>query len=78
VRAHPVADADYVLAVDVMGAPERGAVGAVHAVTVTGQGALVYRGAWNSHQDLYQEFKPRSIDDATRMVLTDLTRRAAK
>jgi hypothetical protein len=78
IRAHPIGDADYVLAVDVMGAPERSAVGAVHAVTVTGRGELAYRGAWNSAQPLYKEIRPRSIDDATRMVLIDMTRRAER
>lgn len=79
VRSHPVADADYVLAVDVLGAPERGSVGAVHAMAVTGTGGeLTYRALWNSHQALYQEIKPRSLDDASRMVVTDLARRSAK
>lgn len=79
VRAHPVADADYVLAVDVMGAPERGSVGAVHAMAVTGTGGeLTYRAGWNSYQSLYKEIKPRSLDDASRMVVTDLARRSAK
>jgi len=78
VRARPVPDADYVLALDVMGAPERESVGAVHAMAVTGTGELAYRALWNSHQALFQEIKPRSLDDASRMVMTDLARRSAK
>jgi len=78
VHAHPLPDADYVLALDVMGAPERGSVGAVHAMAVTGTGELAYRALWNSHQALFQEIKPRSLDDASRMVVTDLARRSAR
>lgn len=78
IREHPVPDADYVFAVDVMGAPERGSVGAVHAMSVSGTGELAYRALWNSHQALYQEVKPRSLDDAARMVLTDLSHRMTK
>lgn len=75
IRAHPVSDADYVLAVDVLGAPQRGSVGAVHAMAVTADGQLAYHAIWNSHQALYQEVRPTSLDDANRMVVTDLTRR---
>jgi hypothetical protein len=75
VAAHPAADADYVLLVDVFGAPERGVVGAVHAMAVTRTGAMAYRGLWNSHQALYKEFRPRSLDDVAEMVAADLGRR---
>ncbi len=78
VRAHPASDADYVLAIDVLGAPERGSVGAVHAMAVTARGELAYRALWNSHQDLYKEIQPRTLDDANKMVITDLARRSAK
>ena len=77
IAAHPRRDADYVLLVDVFGAPERGLVGAVHAMAVTGTGEMAYRGLWNSHQPLYKEFQPRSLDDAARMVATDIVRRSA-
>jgi hypothetical protein len=77
VRAHPATDADYVLMVDVFGvSPERRNLGAVHAVVVTANGDMVYRGAWNSMQALYKEFKPATVEDAARMVSTDITRRA--
>jgi hypothetical protein len=75
VRAHPVSDADYVLAVDVLGAPERGSVGAVHAMAVTSTGELAYHALWNSHQPLYQKIQPRSTDDAIRMVADDWRQR---
>ncbi len=77
VTAHPRADADYVLLVDVFGAPERGVVGPVHAMAVTGSGAMAYWGMWNSHAPLWQTIRPRSLEDAMRMVETDLGRRAA-
>jgi hypothetical protein len=77
VRAHPATDADYILMVDVLGvSPERRSLGAVHAVVVTANGDMVYRGAWNSMQKLYKEFKPATVDDAARMVSTDIARRA--
>jgi hypothetical protein len=78
VRQHPVSDADYVLAVDVLGAPDRGSVGAVHAMAVTAHGEMAYHALWNSHQALYQEFKPRSLDDAGRMVAATLARQSKK
>jgi hypothetical protein len=78
VRVHPRADADYVLLVDVMGTPERRSIGAVHAMAVTAAGALAYRRLWNSHQPLFKELAPRSLDDAVRMVATDVSRAAAK
>jgi len=77
-RVHPAGDADYVLAVDVMGAPERGSIGAVHAMSVTANGELAYRAVWNSKQAYYQEMRPTSIDDALRMVAVDLARRSTK
>jgi len=73
-----VGDADYVLAVDVLGAPERGSVGAVHAMAVTARGELAYHAIWNSHQDLYKEIQPRTLDDANKMVIADLARWSAK
>ena len=77
VRAHPPANADYVLLIDVIGvAPERRTLGAVHAMVVTSTGEMAYREAWNSAQALYKEFKPRTVDDAARMVATDIIRRA--
>jgi len=78
IRAHPVGDADYVLAVDVLGAPERGSVGAVHAMAVTARGELAYHAIWNSHQDLYKEIQPRTLDDANKMVIADLARWSPK
>ena len=74
IHARPLNDADYVLAVDVLGAPERGAVGAVHAMAVTANGQLAYHAAWNSHQELYQQVKPTALNDANRMGIADLTR----
>ena len=76
VAARPRRDADYVLLVDVFGAPERGAVGAVHAMAVTGAGDMAYHGFWNSSKPLYKELAPRSLDDVAAMVATDLSRRA--
>jgi hypothetical protein len=77
VRAHPPADADYVLLVDVIGvAPERRGLGAVHAMVVTSTGEMAYSGMWNSAQPLYKELRPRTVDDAARMVTTDITRKA--
>jgi hypothetical protein len=74
ITQHPRTDADYVVQVDVLGAPERGSIGAVHVMAVTGKGAMAYRRLWNSQQPLYKEIQPRSMDDAVRMVLTDLAR----
>jgi hypothetical protein len=77
VRAHPPANADYVLVVDVIGvAPERGGLAGVHAMVVTSTGEMAYRGMWNSAQTLYKEFKPRTVDDATRMIAADIIRRS--
>jgi hypothetical protein len=78
VRAHPATDADYVLLVDVLGVSrEARRLGAVHAMVVTANGDMVYRGAWNSAQALYKELKPATVDDAARLVSTDIVRRAA-
>jgi len=74
VAAHRWHDADYVVLVDVLGASERGRIGAVHVMVVTGNGTMVFRRLWNSHQALYKEVMPRSIDDAGRMVVTELRR----
>ncbi len=76
VRLHPRSDADYVLLVDVFGDPDRRSVAAVHAMVVTAQGDMAYRGTWNSHQQLYKEFKPATLSDAARMVATDISRRS--
>jgi hypothetical protein len=76
VAAHPRNDVDYVIQVDVLGAPERGSIGAVHVMAVTARGEMAYRRLWNSHQALYKEMPPRSLDDVVRMVVTDLSRSA--
>ena len=76
VRVHQQFDADYVLLVDLFGAPERGSIAAVHAMVVTTRGDMAYRGAWNSHQRLYREFKPTTSTDAARMVAADMVRRS--
>jgi hypothetical protein len=73
VREHPPAGADYVLLVDVFGT-ER--VFAVHAMGVTREGVITYTGFWNSHQPLYKEVRPGSMDDAMRMVAIDLERKS--
>jgi hypothetical protein len=75
VSARPRDDADYVILVDILGRPENGRVGAVHVMSVTGRGEMAYASMWNSHQTLYQEFLPRSIDDAAVMVATDIRRK---
>ncbi len=77
VAAHPQGDPDYVMLVDVFGAPDRGLIPAVHVMAVTGKGEMAYRRTWNSQQSLYKEFKPRSLGDAGRMVVADLERRSA-
>ena len=41
------------------------------------QGEMAYRRLWNSHQPLYKEVQPRTLDDVVQMVVTDLSRRAA-
>jgi hypothetical protein len=74
--ARPRSDVDYVMLIDVFGAPARGSVGAVHVMVVTAQGEMAYLGFWNSHQALYKEIQPRSLDDVARMVVTDIARRA--
>jgi hypothetical protein len=76
VAAHPRNDIDYVVQVDVLGSPERGSIGAVHVMAVTAAGEMAYRRLWNSHQALYKEVQPRSLDDVVRMVVTDLSRGA--
>jgi hypothetical protein len=77
VAQQPPTDADYVVLVDVIGVPDRGSVGAVHVMAVTAKGDMAYRRLWNSHQPLYQEVEPRSLDDVVRMVVTDLHRGAS-
>lgn len=77
IAAHPRNDVDYVLQVDVLGAPDRGSIGAVHVMAVTATGEMAYRRLWNSHQALYKEVQPRSLDDVVKMVVTDLSRGAA-
>ena len=64
------------VAIPVFGAPERRTVVAVHAMVVTARGDMAYRGAWNSHQPLYKEFTPGTLDDVARMVATAITRRS--
>ena len=59
-----------------LGAPERGSIGAVHVMAVTATGEMAYRRLWNSHQPLYKEVQPRSLDDVVQMVVTDLSRSA--
>jgi hypothetical protein len=71
---HPRLDVDYVLLVDVFGAPDRGQVGAVHVMAVTAGGGLAYHAIWNSRQALYREVEPRSESDVARMVVTALAR----
>jgi hypothetical protein len=73
IRAHPRADADYIMQVDVLGTRDR--IGAVHVLVVDGAGALIYVRLWNSHQEMYQRFKPNSLDDVAAMVAADLGRR---
>lgn len=77
VRAHPPADADLVLLVDVFGTPGR-ALGAVHAMGVGADGALRWSGFWNSHQPLWKEVRPVTVDDALRMVVLDAERSAPR
>lgn len=75
VRAHPRGD-DYVMQVDVIGEPDAGRIVAVHVMVVTGQGGeMAYRRLWNSHQPLYKEVRPTSLDDVARMIATDVARR---
>jgi len=45
-------------------------------MVVTARGDMAYRGAWNSHQPLYKEFTPGTLDDVARMVATAITRRS--
>ena len=75
-RAHPRTDVDYVLLVDVFGRTREGRLGAVHAMAVTASGEMAYWGFWNAHQPLFKDVAPRSLDDAARMVASDLARRA--
>jgi hypothetical protein len=74
VRQHPVSGADYVMQVDVIGNPDRSRIGAVHVLVVTGAGEMAYRRLWNSHQEMFKEFKPAIVPDAVRMVTADLAR----
>jgi hypothetical protein len=73
IRTHPRADADYIMQVDVLGTRDR--IGAVHVLVVDGAGRLVYVRLWNSHQEMYQRFNPKSLDDAAAMVAADLGQR---
>ena len=73
VRAHPRADADYVMQVDVLGSRDR--IVAVHVMVVDATGTMIYARLWNSHQEMYQRFKPNSLDDVAAMVAADLGRR---
>jgi hypothetical protein len=70
VRAHPPAEFDYVLLVDVFGPRAF----AVHAMGVTARGEMAYVNAWNSHQAFYKEVKPQNVNDAVRMVALDIRR----
>jgi hypothetical protein len=69
VSDRPRTDVDYVVLVDVLGAPDHGSVGAVHVMAVTGNGTMAFRRLWNSHQPLYKEIRPHSLDDVVRMVV---------
>ena len=73
VRAHPRADADYVMQIDVLGSPNR--IVAVHVMVVDASGTMIYARLWNSHQELFQRFKPKSLDDVSAMVAADLGQR---
>lgn len=79
VRAQPPADADLVLHVDVIGTPGR-VLGAVHVIGVGADGTMRSMGFWNSHQPLWKEVRPVTLDDALRMVVLDAERsvRAAR
>jgi hypothetical protein len=75
VQASPPHDADYVMLIDVLGAPDRGAIAAVHVMVVNHRGEMAYHAAWNSAQSLYKQVRPKSIDDAARMVVIDMAQR---
>jgi hypothetical protein len=74
VSAQPVGDVDYVMLVDVLGPANGRTVAAVHVMVVTARGEMAYRRLWNSHQPLFKEFRPATLDDVARMVVTDLSR----
>jgi hypothetical protein len=73
VSERPRPDADYVMLVDVLGAPERGSIGAVHVMVVTAAGELAYHRMWNSHHAMFKTVQPHSMDDVSRLVVLDLT-----
>lgn len=75
VQASPPQDADYVMLIDVLGAPDRGAIAAVHVMVVNKRGEMAYHAAWNSAQSLYKQVRPKSIDDAVHMVAIDMSQR---
>jgi hypothetical protein len=75
VQASPPHDADYVMLIDVLGAPDRGAIAAVHVMVVNNRGEMAYHAAWNSAQSLYKQVRPKSIDGAVQMVAIDISQR---
>jgi hypothetical protein len=75
VQASPPRDADYVMLIDVFGAPDHRPLAAIHVMVVNSRGEMAYHAAWNSVQSLYKQVQPRSIDDAVRMVAIDISER---
>jgi len=75
IQASPPHDAYYVMLIDVFGAPDRGAIAAVHVMVVNNRGEMAYHAAWNSAQSLYKQVRPKSIDDAVQMVAIDMSQR---
>jgi len=71
-------EVDYILLMDVLGgvgeSGELLGVGAVHLMSTTGEGELVYGSLRNSHHEIFQEIQPRSMEDACRLAVQDLLR----
>ena len=44
----PLGDSEYLMLVDIFGAPERSVVRAVHVMIMTRSGDMAYGGMWNS------------------------------
>ena len=76
IRASPPGGVDYILLLDIVAATRddgtlRG-IGGIHVMTVTGSGEMAYGRLRNSMHDIFQEFQPESMADASRLAVADL------
>lgn len=71
-KAHPL-ETGYAMMPEFLGITD-GAheVVAVHCYTVTREGAYAYGVGLNSHNDIFQSIKPKTVDDCVRAILAQM------